>query len=108
MPIDVSTIYIAPNPTPGELEEDPELATLEALDHVLHLAVSAIVAVKPEVMENHPSPAFRTTAPDICTAKNILRLAHALSDMIALYGQIVETKRYKRLTCSQGDDEIPF
>jgi hypothetical protein len=74
-----------PWPTPPDLAESPELAVLALLDATLDLAVSALLALYPELAD--PERPYWIDGPSAARnrAQTIATRAHALRDAIAAY-----------------------
>ena len=73
------------SPTPTDLRHDPELAILDALDHTLHLAVAALVAIHPELTDAE-QPLWRVEASASGDAANTLVVrSEALAQAISEY-----------------------
>ena len=78
-----------PWPTPPDLAESPELAVLALLDAALELAVSALLALYPEIAD--PERPYWIDAPSAARdrAATITSRAYSLRDALARYRQIL-------------------
>ena len=73
-------------PTPDDLQVLPELAILVALEAILQLTVTSLLATNPELSDTEPTPsvsAHPTAA--LCAADSIISLADAMHDAIDVY-----------------------
>lgn len=96
----------APWPTPPELAENPELAVLALLDAALDLAVSALLALYPELADPERPYWIRRPSPDLDRAATLTRRAHALQDAIAAYRRTLPPATDDLPEPSPPDDDI--
>jgi len=74
------------SPTPDDLQVLPELAILVALEAILQLTVTSLLATNPELSDVEPTPsvsAHSTAA--FCAADSLISLADAMHDAIDVY-----------------------
>jgi hypothetical protein len=80
-------------PSPLELSNDPELAALAALDRLLEISVSALLAEHPDLGADGPEPHRLTMI-----AGSIIEEAHRLRALLKAY----------RATLARHHRDIPF
>jgi hypothetical protein len=80
-------------PTPLELSNDPELATLAVLDLLLEISASALLAVHPDLGTDEPEPHRLTTL-----VGSIVEETHRLRDLLKAY----------RAALARHHRDIPF
>jgi hypothetical protein len=76
-------------PTPDELADAPELAIVTALDHLLELALRALVSVHPQLGDAECPFWARHAEPDSEAAERILAAARPLAAALQAYQQAV-------------------
>lgn len=89
-------------PTPNELDRDPELAVLAALDAALQAAVFALVAVHPPLRGDSDALLGDDTPETYWIASVFVISARQLGDALDAYRNAVDKQR--RTT----NDEFPF
>lgn len=70
-------------PTPEQLAAAPELAVLSALQHLIDVTTRALVAVHPELLDEHS--ALRPLDAQALLADKLVRLAARLGDATTRY-----------------------
>ena len=92
-------------PTPGELTDNPELALLHALDHLLDLVPRVLVVAHPELADPEAPFWVRETSETLREADDILPTAHRLQQHIRAYRAAITRLRDQRV---ERDPESPF
>ena len=90
-------------PTPAQIENAPELASLATLGCALEMATTALLVAHPELCDLEPRESLPATATQ---ATNIIESARRLAADLAGYRSAIE-KDLRRLAEST-DDVIPF
>lgn len=97
-------------PTPPEIDRDPEVALLAALDHALDVAAAAILAAHPNLVDDE-APYRQLHRPEVRAADAILTHARRLRDALRRYRQATAALHAdpSREPTRAGDpDDIPF
>ena len=92
-------------PTPYDLFEAPELASVEALTAVLDVTVVAVVAANPELLDDGWRDGPRGPSAQVWIADTIVAHAHALRAVLDRYRIVVELARNDP---HRVIDDVPF
>ena len=92
-------------PSPYDLFDAPELAAVEALAAVLDIAVAAVVAANPELLDAERLDARGPPSAQAWIADAIVSHAHALGTALDRYRVAVELARNSPL---HATDDVPF
>jgi len=90
-------------PTPPDLVLDPELAVLSVLDHALDIAVAALLAEHPSLVDDFRTPTQH--GPLVALASTLCRRASALRDTLSAYDHAAREAAASR---SEPDEDLPF
>jgi len=90
-------------PTPDDLADAPELATLAALDEILELALRVLVSVHPQLGDAECPAWARSRSPASEAADRILDAARPLAHALHAYRSIVTRRRADEI-----DADLPF
>ena len=89
-------------PTPNDLDRDPELAVLAALDAALQAAVFALISVHPH-LRGGDEPQPRHDPPDTYWIASVFLIsARQLGDALDAYRNAIDKQR------SITNDDLPF
>jgi hypothetical protein len=83
-----------PRSTPWDLIDHPELAILEALDDVLHVARFAIIAAYPAIAD--PAPVVDETNAELLIAHQIVDSAQDLQSVLRAYRRALDDRDEER------------
>lgn len=92
-------------PTPYDLFEAPELASVAALTAVLEVTVAAVVAANPELLDDGWRERRGGPTAQVWTADAIVAHAHALRAVLDRYRIAVELAR---IDPHRAAEDVPF
>jgi hypothetical protein len=82
--------------TPEQLAEDPQLAVLSALDHLLQQCIYALMAAHPELAAGTGADTYGATASEVWLADALCDHFTALQHAIARYRELVQRQSGSR------------
>jgi hypothetical protein len=98
------------SPSPPEIDRAPEVALLAVLDHALDVAMAAVVAAHPNLVDDEPF--YRQLhRPEVKAADAILTRAARLRDALDRYRRAIaapHTSASHEPDPHGGADDIPF
>jgi hypothetical protein len=89
--------------TPNNLRSDPELAILDALDHMLELAVYALVAIYPELTDSERPSWRRDDSAAGRAASHLIACSQELECAVCGYRTAILRARE-----SEANQDLPF
>ncbi len=92
-----------PPVTPNDLIRDPELAILAALDHMLELAVYALVAIYPELTDSERPSWRRDDSAAGLAASHLIACSQELECAVCGYRTAILRARE-----SEANEDLPF
>jgi len=94
-------------PTPDDLQVVPELAILVALEAILQLTVTSLLAANPELSDVEPNPTVSThSTAALCAADSLISLADAMHEAIDVYHRA--TLHMIKFIPTTGDARLSF
>jgi len=97
---------VAALPTPGQIAETPELATVHALDHAIELTVRTLVAVHPGLDDNEAPYWVAEPSRPQREALRLVAAAHHLRERIEQYVAVLKLEQRSR--AARFEDDLPF
>ena len=98
------------NPSPWDLIDHPELASLALLEHALEMAARALLAAHPDLATPSAEQASLPCEPESILADHIVATNEALARLVSSYRLVLTVRDRPSPSPAPytGNDDIPF